>query len=134
MNYWLIKSEPGTYSWDDLVKDKETTWDGIRNFQARNNLKSMKKGDQALFYHSGEGKEIVGIATVTAEHFPDPKDKEWAAVKVSAKKPLKSAVTLATIKSDKRLNDMVLVKASRLSVQPVSAQEFEIIRKLSESK
>lgn len=134
MNYWLIKSEPGTYSWDDLVKDRETIWDGIRNFQARNNLKSMKKGDQAFFYHSGEGKEIVGIATITAEHFPDPKDKEWAAVKVSAKKSLKSPVTLAKIKSDKRLNNMVLVKASRLSVQPVLQQEFETILKISESK
>lgn len=134
MNYWLIKSEPGTYSWDDLVKDKETIWDGVRNFQARNNLKSMKKGDQALFYHSGEGKEIVGIATVSAAHFPDPKDKEWAAVKVSAKKKLKNPVTLAEIKSNKRLSNMVLVKASRLSVQPVLQQEFEIILKLSESK
>ncbi len=133
MNYWLIKSEPGTYSWDDLVKEKETVWDGIRNFQARNNLKSMKKGDQAFFYHSGAGKEIVGIATVTAGHFPDPKDKEWVAVKVAAKKALKNPVTLAQIKSDKRLTNMVLVKASRLSVQPVLPQEFEIILKLSES-
>lgn len=134
MNHWLIKSEPGTYSWDDLVKDKETVWDGIRNFQARNNLKAMKKGDQAFFYHSGDGKEIVGIATVTAEHFPDPRDSDWLAVKVSAKKPLKNAVTLAAIKADKRLRDMVLVKASRLSVQPVSPQEFQMILKLSESK
>ena len=133
MNYWLIKSEPGTYSWDDLVNDKETIWDGVRNYQARNHLKSMKKGDQAFFYHSGEGKEIVGIATVTGEHFPDPGDKDWVAVRVSAKKPLKNPVTLAQIKSDKRLTDMVLVKSSRLSVQPVLPKEFEMILKLSES-
>ncbi|HEY4655413.1 MAG TPA: EVE domain-containing protein [Cyclobacteriaceae bacterium] len=134
MNYWLIKSEPGTYAWDDLVKDKETIWDGIRNFQARNNLKAMKKGDQAFFYHSGDDKAIVGIATVTGEHFPDPKASEWTAVKVSAKKGLKKPVSLAQIKADKRLNNMVLVRASRLSVQPVLPQEFEIILKLSETK
>jgi predicted RNA-binding protein with PUA-like domain len=134
MNYWLIKTEPGTYSWDDLKRDGETVWDGIRNFHARTNLKAMKKGDQAFFYHTGDEKAIVGIATVTREHFPDPKDKEWAAVMVSPKKALKRPVTLAEVKADKRLKDMVLVRASRLSVQPVLPQEFEMILKLSETK
>lgn len=134
MNYWLIKTEPGTYSWDDLKRDGETVWDGIRNFHARSHLKAMKKGDQAFFYHTGDEKAIVGIASVTREYFPDPKDKEWAAVMVSPKKALKKPVTLAEIKADKRLKDMVLVRASRLSVQPVLPQEFEMILKLSETK
>lgn len=134
MNYWLVKSEPDTYSWDDLVKDKKTIWDGVRNFQARNNLKSMKKGDSVLFYHSNEGKEIVGIAKVAKEGYPEPKDNDWVAVDLAPDKKLKNPVTLAQIKADKRLSDMVLVKASRLSVQPVKAEEFDIILALSEKK
>lgn len=134
MNYWLVKSEPGTYSWDDLVRDKKTTWDGVRNFQARNNLKAMKKGDILLFYHSMDDKAVVATATVSKEFFPDPKDNDWAAVEIAAGKKLKKPVTLAQIKADKRLADMVLVKASRLSVQPVKEAEYSLIISLSEEK
>lgn len=134
MNYWLMKSEPGTYSWDDLVKDKKTTWDGVRNFQARNHLKSMKKGDRIFIYHSGEGKEIIGIAKITKEYFPDPKDKDWAAVEIAPEKKLKNAVTLADVKATKRLANMVLVKSSRLSVQPVKEEEFDLIIAMSQGK
>lgn len=132
MNYWLMKSEPGTYSFSDLLKDKKTTWDGVRNFQARNNLKSMKKGDMILFYHSMDDKAVVGLGKISKEFFPDPKDNEWVAVEVSAGKQLKNPVTLAQIKADKRLSDMVLVRSSRLSVQPVRKEEFDIILALSE--
>lgn len=132
MNYWLMKSEPGTYSFSDLLKDKKTTWDGVRNFQARNNLKSMKKGDLILFYHSMDDKAVVGLGKISKEFFPDPKDNEWVAVEVSAGKQLKNPVTLAQIKADKRLSDMVLVRSSRLSVQPVRKEEFDIILALSE--
>jgi predicted RNA-binding protein with PUA-like domain len=132
MNYWLVKSEPETYSWDDLVRDKKTTWDGVRNFQARSNLKAMKKGDLVFFYHTGDEKAIVGTASVAKEHYPDPKDNEWAVVDISAGKKLKKPVTLAQIKSNKRLSDMVLVKASRLSVQPVKQEEFDLVLSLSE--
>ena len=131
MSYWLVKTEPGTYSWDDLVKDKKTVWDGVRNFQARSHIKSMKKGDTVFIYHSGEGKEIVGVALVSKEHFPDPKDKAWAAVEIAAGKKLKKSVSLATIKATKKLANMVLVRASRLSVQPVKDEEFELILKMS---
>jgi predicted RNA-binding protein with PUA-like domain len=134
MNYWLVKSEPGTFSWDDLVRDKKTVWDGVRNFQARNNLKNMKKGDLAFFYHSGEDKAIVGIGKIIKEGYPEPKDIEWIAVDIAPDKKLKKAVTLAQIKADKRLVNMVLVKASRLSVQPVRAEEFDLIMALSETK
>jgi len=133
MNYWLAKSEPGTYSIDDLAKDKKTTWDGVRNFQARNNLKAMKKGDLVLFYHSMDDKAVVGIGEITKESFPDPKDKEWIAVEISYKKKLKAPVTLATIKANKNLTEMVLVKNSRLSVQPVKREEFDMIIGLSEA-
>jgi predicted RNA-binding protein with PUA-like domain len=134
MNYWLVKTEPGTYSWDDLVKDKKTTWDGVRNFQARNHLKTMKKDDRVFVYHSGEEKAIIGTAKIFKENFPDPKDKEWAAVEISSDKKLKSPVTLAQIKAEKRLADMVLVKSSRLSVQPVKKDEFDLILAMSEGK
>jgi predicted RNA-binding protein with PUA-like domain len=133
MNYWLAKSEPGTYSIDDLAKDKKTTWDGVRNFQARNNLKAMKKGDLVLFYHSMDDKAVVGIGEITKESFPDPKDKEWIAVEISYKKKLKAPVTLATIKANKNLTEMVLVKNSRLSVQPVKREEFDMVIGLSEA-
>ena len=132
MNYWLVKSEPSTYSWDDLEKDKKTTWDGVRNFQARNNLKEMKKGDILLFYHSNEDKAIVGIAKVAREQFPDPKDKDWIAVEISPERKLKPPVTLAQAKADAKLANMVLVKSSRLSVQPVKKEEFDWIIKRSE--
>jgi predicted RNA-binding protein with PUA-like domain len=134
MNYWLIKTEPSTYSWDDLVRDKKTTWDGVRNFQARNNLKAMKKGDTVLIYHSMDDKAIVGLAKISKEHFPDPKDQDWIAVEVAADKKLKNPVTLAQIKADKRLSNMTLVKSSRLSVQPVKEEEFDMVLGLSEGK
>jgi predicted RNA-binding protein with PUA-like domain len=134
MNYWLVKSEPSTFSWDDLVRDKKTVWDGVRNFQARNNLKAMKKGDLAFFYHSNEDKAIVGIGKIVKEGYPEPKDNNWVAVDIAPDKKLKNPVTLAQIKSDKRLANMVLVKASRLSVQPVKADEFDHILALSETK
>ena len=132
MNYWLMKTEPSTFSWEDLVRDKKTGWDGVRNFQARNNLKAMKKGDQAFIYHSNDDKAIVGIAKITKEGYPDPKDNEWTAVEIAPVKKLKKPITLAQIKGDKRLANMVLVKASRLSVQPVRSEEFDQIISLSE--
>lgn len=134
MNYWLVKSEPSTFSWDDLVRDKKTVWDGVRNFQARSNLKNMKKGDLAFYYHTGEAKEIVGIGKIIKEGYPEPKDNNWIAVDIAPDKKLKKPVTLAQIKADKRLVNMVLVRASRLSVQPVKAEEFDLIMALSETK
>lgn len=134
MNYWLVKTEPGTYSWDNLVADKKTTWDGVRNFQARNNLKAMKKGDLVLVYHSGDDKAVIGISKVLKEAFPDSKDKDWLAVDLGVYKKLKNPVTLAQVKATKNLADMVLVRASRLSVQPVKPEEFDLILALSEGK
>lgn len=131
MNYWLLKTEPETYSWDTLVKDKKAVWDGIRNFRARKNIKDMKKGDIALIYHTGGEKAIIGLANVAKEHFPEPKNKEWLAVEITPEKKLKKPVTLAQVKSDKRLAGMVLVRVARLSVQPVTAEEFAIILELS---
>jgi predicted RNA-binding protein with PUA-like domain len=133
MNYWLVKTEPGTYSWDDLVRDKKTVWDGVRNFQARNHLKNMKKGDTVFIYHSGEEKAIVGLAKISKEAFADPKDAGWIAVEIEAGKKLKSPVTLSQIKSTKKLTDMVLVRASRLSVQPVKESEFNSVLELGNS-
>ena len=129
MAYWLIKSEPSAYSWDQLVKDKKTSWTGVRNFQAQINLKAMKVGDRAFFYHSGEGKEIVGIAEIIKEAYPDPTDKtgKFVCVDIKADKPLKTPVTMAAIKADKKLAAMALVKYSRLSVQPVTAEEWKIV-------
>ena len=132
MNYWLVKTEPGTYSWEDLMRDKKTTWDGVRNFQARNNLKAMKKGDLAFVYHSGEEKSVVGVAEITKEFFPDPKDKEWAAVEIGYKKKLKNSVSLSSIKSEKKLTNMYLVRAARLSVQSVTKEEFDLVMEMSE--
>ncbi len=132
MNYWLVKSEPSTYSIDNLQADKKTTWDGVRNFQARNHLKSMKKGDLAFVYHSNEDKAVVGLAEISKEFFPDPKDGDWIAVEISFKKKFKKIVTLAAIKADKKLSEMVLVKNSRLSVQPVKREEFDHILGLTE--
>lgn len=134
MNYWLLKTEPGTFSWDDLTRDNKTGWDGVRNFQARNNLKAMKKGDLAFIYHSGDEKSIIGIAKIIKENYPDPKDNDWIAVEIAPVKRLKKPLALAQIKADKRLNNMVLVRSSRLSVQPVKAEEFGLIIELSESK
>ena len=136
MNYWLVKSEPFKYSWDQLVKDKKTTWDGVRNYAARINLRAMKKGDEVLFYHSNEGMEIVGIAKVEREAFQDPttEDERWVAVELKAFKKIKNAVSLVEIKSDKRLKDMALVRLGRLSVQPVTEDEWKIIMKLAGEK
>lgn len=132
MNYWLLKTEPDTYSWDDLIKEKKGVWDGVRNFQARSNMKKMQKGDLAFFYHTGEVKSIVGVAQITKEGFPEPSDKDWIAVEITPQKKLKKSISLSQIKADKRLKDMVLVKAARLSVQPVTLEEFEYIINLSE--
>lgn len=132
MNYWLVKTEPETYSLDDLSRDKKTTWDGVRNFQARSNLKAMKKGDIAFVYHTGEEKAVVGLAEITREFFPDPKDNEWAAVEIGYKKKLKNPVTLASIKSEKKLSNMYLVRAARLSVQAVTKEEFDLVLAMSE--
>jgi len=134
MDYWLLKTEPDTFSWDDLVRDKKTGWDGVRNFQARSHLKAMKKGDLAFVYHTGEEKSVVGIAKITKENYPDPKDNEWVAVEIAPVNKLKNPVGLAQIKADKRFTNMVLVRASRLSVQPVKKEEFDMIVALSEGK
>ena len=132
MNYWLVKTEPETYSWDNLVKDKKGVWDGVRNFQARSNMKKMKKGDRVFVYHTGEEKSIVGVAVVSQEGYPEPKDAAWTAVDLSPDRKLKKPVSLAQVKADKKLSNMVLVRASRLSVQPVTESEFEYIMTLSE--
>ncbi len=132
MNYWLMKTEPSTFSWDDLVRDKKAVWDGVRNFQARNNLKAMKKGDLAFIYHSMDDKAVIGIAEIIREHFPDPKDKDWAAVEIKPVQKLKNTVNLGTIKQEKRLTNMVLVNNSRLSVQPVRKEEFDFVIGMSE--
>ena len=135
MNYWLLKSEPDAYSWENLNEQKEGTWDGVRNYQARNNLRDMKKGDLALFYHSNIGKEIVGIATISKEHFPDPTidDERWLAIKVKPKKAFKRPVTLIEMKADPMLINLPLIKHSRLSVMPISEEDFNYIIKLSNS-
>jgi len=129
MNYWLVKSEPFKYSWDDLVKDGSTYWDGVRNYQARNNLKLMKKGDLVLYYHSNEGKEVVGVAKITKEFYQDPtiNDDRWVVVDLEPMNKLKNPVTLADIKQDKRLEKVPLVTHSRLSVMPVLKKDFDLI-------
>ncbi len=134
MNYWLMKSEPSVYSWTNLEQDKKATWDGVRNFQARNNLKAMKKDDLAFLYHSNEDKAIIGIAKIVKENYPDPKDKNWIVVDIAPVEKLKSSISLAQIKADKRLGEMVLVRSSRLSVQPVRKEEFDMIIKMSTGK
>ena len=133
MAYWLFKSEPGSWSWDQQVKAGKagTDWTGVRNFTARNNMRAMKKGDEGFFYHSGEGKEIVGIVTVTKEVHPDPGDPEWECVTLAAVKPVPKPVTLAAIKADKKLAAMALVKYSRLSVQPVTDAEWKAVAKMA---
>ncbi len=135
MNYWLIKSEPHKYSWAQFEKDKKTFWDGVRNYAARLNLRAMKKGDWCFFYHSNEGLEIVGIAEVIKEHYPDPTATEgdWSVVDVKPVQKLKRPVTLAEMKADKRLANLELIRISRLSVSKVSKKEFDIILSLSES-
>lgn len=135
MAYWLVKSEPFKYSWEQFEKDGQTFWDGVRNYAARNFLKEMKKGDEVLFYHSNEGLEIVGVAKVVKEHYPDPTTEEeaWVAVDLKPVKRLAKPVTLKQIKGDKRLAEMALLRLSRLSVQPVKEEEWEIIMELSKN-
>ncbi len=136
MAYWLVKSEPASYSWQQLEKDKQTIWDGVRNYAARNHLKAMKKGEEVFFYHSNEGLEIVGIARVAKEFYQDPStgDQAWVVVDLKPYKKLKKPVALTQIKQDKRLTDMALVRLGRLSVQPVSEEEWKVIMELAETK
>lgn len=129
MKFWLVKQEPTKYNWDQLVEDKETYWDGVRNYQARNNLKLMRKGDFALFYHSVVGKEVKGIATISKEHYPDPTtdDERWVVVDMKPVKPFVEPVSLQDIKQNPRLSAIALIKQSRLSVIPLTKIEFKII-------
>jgi predicted RNA-binding protein with PUA-like domain len=135
MNYWLIKQEPEAYSWDAFVKDRGTAWTGVRNFQARNNLRAMRKGDLVFYYHSVSGKQVVGLARVAKEAYPDPTSKEgdWSSVDMEPMKALESPVDLDLIKSDKSLADMTLLRNSRLSVQPVTKTQFQRILKLGKT-
>lgn len=130
--YWMVKQEPEGYSWDDLVRDGRTDWTGVRNFQARNNLRQMKAGDSVLFYHSGAVKSVVGIAEVAKSAYPDPTadDPQWVAVDIKPVKPLKTAVSLAEIRSEPALSNMALIRQSRLSVMPVTKEEFKTIVKM----
>lgn len=136
MALWLVKSEPSVYSWDQLVAEKQTCWSGVRNYAARINLNNMKKGDEVLFYHSNEGVEIVGIASVVKEAYPDPTtdDNRWVAVDIRPVRKLKKPVPLAVLKGDKRFADMDLVRLGRLSVQTVKPAEWELIMKLAGEK
>jgi predicted RNA-binding protein with PUA-like domain len=139
MAYWLLKTEPEEFSWDDQVRRgaKGEVWSGVRNFTARENLKSMKQGDLAFFYHTGDEKQIVGIVEVIKERYPDPtaaKGEPWVVVDVRAVEPMPKPVTLAAVKADGRFKDMALVKYSRLSVQPVTAEQWKMIRKMGGMK
>ncbi|MFP6627699.1 MAG: EVE domain-containing protein [Myxococcota bacterium] len=133
--YWLMKSEPFKYSWDHLVKDGSTYWDGVRNYEARNNLAAMKKGDLALYYHSNEGKQVVGVVRVTGEAYPDPttKDDRWVVVDVEPVVPFKRPVSLAEIKADSGLAEIALVRRGRLSVVPLTSAEFRHVMKLGKT-
>jgi predicted RNA-binding protein with PUA-like domain len=133
MNYWLVKSEPFKYSWEQFCKDKKTFWDGVRNYQARNNLRAMAKGDEVLFYHSNEGLAIVGIATVAKTAYQDPTtdDTNWVAVDLKPLKALKNTVSLATMKQTPGLENLALIKQGRLSVCPVTSMEYKIILDLA---
>ena len=140
MNFWLAKSEPYTYSFDDLLRDGKGRWDGVRNFAARNNLRAMRVGDQILFYHSNEGLAVVGIAVVSVEAYPDPtyvpapgdRKADWSCVNIAPVRKLANPVTLATIKNTPELAEMAMLKLSRLSVSPVRAEEFELILRMSD--
>ena len=134
--FWLVKSEPFKYAWDQLVKDRWTYWDGVRNYEARNNLAAMQKGDLALYYHSNEGKEVVGVARIKKEHYPDPTtdDERWVVVGLEPVLPLAEPVSLATIKDDPKLSEMQLVRRGRLSVVPVERAEFTRVLKLGKTK
>lgn len=136
MAYWLVKSEPGTYSFDDLKKDGQTRWDSVRNFRARNNLRAMREGDLVFFYHSNEGKDIVGIAKVIKAAYADPTAEEgdWSAVDLAFVKELTAPVTLDAVKFNSSLNNMELVRQSRLSVQQVTPAEFNEVLRMSSTK
>lgn len=135
MKFWLVKQEPSQYSWEQLVKDKKTYWDGVRNYQARNNLKLMKKGDHVLFYHSVTGKEIVGVAKVSKEFYPDPTtdDDRWVVIDIVPVQTLKSPVSLEAVKLNPKLESIPLVKQSRLSVMPLSKSDFKLLMKMSQT-
>jgi predicted RNA-binding protein with PUA-like domain len=134
-SFWIVKQEPSQYSWQQFEKDGGTYWDGVRNYQARNNLKLMKKGDMVLFYHSVIGKKIVGIAIVTREAYQDPTtdDERWVVIDLKPIKPFKISVTLEDIKSHKELSEIALIKQSRLSVMPLAKKEFQFLLKLGET-
>jgi predicted RNA-binding protein with PUA-like domain len=136
MAYWLVKSEPSAYSWEQLEKDKQTEWTGVRNYAARLHLKAMKKGDEVFFYHSNEGLEIVGIAKVAKEAYQDPTTEEtaWVCVDLKSYKKLKKPVSLDTIKKENLLKDMALVRIGRLSVQPVTEKEWDVVLELAGEK
>jgi predicted RNA-binding protein with PUA-like domain len=136
MNYWLVKQEPSKYSWEQFVQDKETYWDGVRNYQARNNLKAMRKGDHVLFYHSVVGKEIMGVAKITKEAYPDPTtdDDRWVVVNLKPVIAMKNTVTLEDIKAHQDLQTIALVKQSRLSVSPLTEKEFTIILGMGQTR
>lgn len=131
MNYWLVKSEPSTFSWERFVKDKKAVWDGVRSYPGRKNLRAMQKGDMVLFYHSMEGQEVVGMAKVSKEAYQDPTtEDDWSAVDLVPVKALKKSVTLAQIKAEKKLQNVYLVKQPRLSVMPLEEKEYELIVKM----
>jgi predicted RNA-binding protein with PUA-like domain len=132
MAYWLLKSEPGTYSFADLIKDGKTNWNGIRNFQARNHLRSVKKGDLALIYHSGDDKAVVGISEVVKEHYPDvdPEGGDWVQIDLKALRSFKEPVPLAKIKAEPALKDLPLIRQSRLSVMPITSAHYKTLLKL----
>ena len=133
MNYWLLKTEPSTWSWEDQIKVKKEMWDGVRNYQARNNLMKMKKGDLCFFYHSVKEKKIIGIVEVVKEYYKDPTDKSgrFVVVEVRAKNTLKNQVSLEQIKGEKKLSHIALIKQSRLSVMPIDKQSWILINKMS---
>ena len=135
-SHWLVKSEPFKYSWQNFVADKKAVWDGVRNFEARNNLRAMKKGDLVLFYHSSEGKEVVGIASVAKEAYPDPTATEgdWSAVELTPKKALNEPVSLAQVKADKHLTAFALVRKARISVISATPAEFARVLELGKTK
>ena len=135
MKYWLLKSEPNTWSWDDQIKEKIAMWDGVRNYQARNNLMSMRVNDLCFFYHSVNEKKIVGIVSITKEHYTDPTDKtkKFVAVDVKTKKTLKNPITLEQIKKEKKLSHLALVKQSRLSVMPIDKKSWDLMCKLGDT-
>ena len=135
-NYWMVKQEPEAYSFDDLVAEGQTDWTGVRNYQARNNLRAMKAGDKVLFYHSGKGKEVVGLAEVTKAAYPDPTadDEQWVAVDLKPVKALANSVQLAAIRYDKRLSQLPLIRQSQLSVMPLTKDEFDVIVSMGSNK